>query len=171
MIDGCLQWHSQKAEKIRTSKGNYWNKQWFSSIAPLFPNGNFSLRKEFAAKRERILSFKGSCFWYSKTTFTILGDLWMLLFLLRTCVTVQKRATPIASMYMLCLILRNWQRSSETLLYSLLTYFRFCVKGLSLLAIDHFLVTLNTLCIGSAIYFIYTIALIETRYTQTRSWN
>ena len=28
-----LQWRSQKAEKLRTSKGDYLIKQWFSSIA------------------------------------------------------------------------------------------------------------------------------------------
>ena len=31
-----LQWRSWNAEKIRTSKGDYWIKKWFSSIASLF---------------------------------------------------------------------------------------------------------------------------------------
>ena len=36
--------------KLCTSKGDYWIKQWFSSIVSLFQNGNFSLRKEFAPR-------------------------------------------------------------------------------------------------------------------------
>ena len=113
-----------------------------------------------------IFFLKGISFWYSNNYFYHI----MLLFLLRTCVTAQWELHQCtSSMYILCLILRNWQRSSEILLYSLFTYFSFCVKGLSLLAIDHFLVTLNTLRIGSAVYFINTITLIVTCYTQTRS--
>ena len=35
------QWRSQTTEKIRTSRGDYWNKQQFSSIASLFKMGAF----------------------------------------------------------------------------------------------------------------------------------
>ena len=62
-------------KKMRTSKGDYWIKQWFSSIAP------FS--KWVPLLKEIICSQR---IW--KNTFTTLGDLlWMLLFSLRTCVT------------------------------------------------------------------------------------
>ena len=35
-----LQWHSQSAERLRTSKGDYNIQQWLSSIAFLFKMGN-----------------------------------------------------------------------------------------------------------------------------------
>ena len=34
-----FQWHNQNAEKLDTSRGGYWNKQWLSSIASLFKLG------------------------------------------------------------------------------------------------------------------------------------
>ena len=39
MYDNMFQ-SSQNAEKLRTPRGDYWIKQWFSSIAPHFKMGN-----------------------------------------------------------------------------------------------------------------------------------
>ena len=69
-------------KKLRTSKGYYWTKQWFSSIAFLFKTGT-SLK----GKNSLPLSFKSRSLWYGHH-FTTLSDLpWMLLLLLSTCVT------------------------------------------------------------------------------------
>ena len=38
IVEGS-QWCSQNAKKLRTSKGDYWNKQWFSLTAILFKIG------------------------------------------------------------------------------------------------------------------------------------
>ena len=75
-------------KRLRTSKGDYWMKQWFSSVASLF--------RMWILKGKIFCALRGSKFFplravpYGmewKITFTTLGDLpWMLLFLLRTCV-------------------------------------------------------------------------------------
>ena len=49
-------------KKLRTSKGDYWVQQWFSSIASLFKIGTSRY-----GKRERIRSFKSSSLWYGKS--------------------------------------------------------------------------------------------------------
>ena len=41
-----MQWRSQNPVKLRTSKGDYWIKQQFSSIEPLFKIGT-SLKEQF----------------------------------------------------------------------------------------------------------------------------
>ena len=43
-------------KKLRTSKGDYWIKQWFSSIASLF-KWKVLLKKRICSQREQILSF------------------------------------------------------------------------------------------------------------------
>ena len=50
---------SQNAEKLWTSKGDYWIKQWFSSIASLF-KWKLLLKERICSQRERIFSFKNS---------------------------------------------------------------------------------------------------------------
>ena len=58
------QWRSQNAENVRTSKGDYWTKQRFSSIASLFKMTT-SLKGENLPQRERFLSLMSS----SKTSY------------------------------------------------------------------------------------------------------
>ena len=48
---------------LRTSKGDYWIKQSFSSIAPLF-KWELLLNERICYQRARILSFKSSSLWY-----------------------------------------------------------------------------------------------------------
>ena len=76
--------------------GDYWIKQRFSSIAPLFKIGTSLKRKNLLPKEA--ISFLFEQFirvW--KITFTTSGYLsWMLLFLLRTCVGCVMGATPIS---------------------------------------------------------------------------
>ena len=81
-------------KKLRTSKGDYWIKQRFSSIAPLLKIGT-------SLKGKNLLPEGASYFLYEqflrvwKIAFTTLGDLpGMLLFLLRTCVCCVMGATP-----------------------------------------------------------------------------
>ena len=60
-IKGMNQWRSQNAEKLRTSKGDYWIKQWFSPIASLFKMETAlkgKLEERSSSQRERVLSFK-----------------------------------------------------------------------------------------------------------------
>ena len=59
-----FQWHSQDVKKLRTSKGDYWIKQWFSSIASLFIMGTSLKRKEFAPRGSELSSFKSSSLWH-----------------------------------------------------------------------------------------------------------
>ena len=61
-----LQWSSQNAEKLRTSKGDYWNKQRLSSTAPLFKMGTI-LKERICSQREQILSIKSSSLLYGKS--------------------------------------------------------------------------------------------------------
>ena len=77
-----------KLKKLRTSKGNYWIKQWFSSIASLFKMGT-------SLKGKNLLPWGANSFLYDqffmvwKITFiTLRNRPWVLLFLLCTCVTV-----------------------------------------------------------------------------------
>ena len=63
---GC----SQNAEKLRTSKGDYLIKQWFSSIVSLFKMGT-SLKERICSQRERIHSFNSSSLWYGKSLYHI----------------------------------------------------------------------------------------------------
>ena len=65
IYDGT-QLRSRALKKLRTPKGDYWIKQWFSSIASLFKMGIFLKGKNF--QREQ-------CLIVWKITFTILGDL------------------------------------------------------------------------------------------------
>ena len=46
-------WRSQNAENIRTSKGDYWIKQWLSSIVFLFIMGTALKGKNLLPERER----------------------------------------------------------------------------------------------------------------------
>ena len=81
-------------KKLCTSKGDYWIKQRFSSIASLF--------KWELLLKARICSHFGANSFLSeqliivwKITFITLSDLpWMLLFLIRTCVTRVMGSTP-----------------------------------------------------------------------------
>ena len=61
-----FQWRSQNTEKLHTLKGDYWIKQWLSSIAPLFQMG-IALKKRICSQRERILFFKSSSLWYGNS--------------------------------------------------------------------------------------------------------
>ena len=61
----CTQWHSQNAE-LRTSKGDYWDKKWFSSIASLFKM-ELLLKKEFAPRGSQFFPLKSSSFWYGRS--------------------------------------------------------------------------------------------------------
>ena len=54
-------------KKLRISKGNYWIKQWFSSIASLFKIGTSLKRKNYAPRGSIILSLKSSSLWYRKS--------------------------------------------------------------------------------------------------------
>ena len=53
-------------KKLRTSKENYWIKQWFSLFVFLCKIGT-SLNGKNLLKRERILYFKSSSLWYGKS--------------------------------------------------------------------------------------------------------
>ena len=46
-------------KKLRTSKGDYLTKQWFSSVASLFKMGT-SLKERICSQSEQILSYKSS---------------------------------------------------------------------------------------------------------------
>ena len=86
-------------KKLRTPKGDYlkgdyWIKQWFSSIASLFKMGT-------SLKGKNLLPEGANSFLYEqflivwKITFITLSDLlWMLIFLLRTCIM---GATPMST--------------------------------------------------------------------------
>ena len=85
-------------KKLRTTKGDYRINQWFSSIVSLF-----KMRTSFKGKN--LLPGEGAnSFLYEKflivrkLKFITLSDLpWMLLFLLRTCVTCVMSAKPICT--------------------------------------------------------------------------
>ena len=81
------QWRSQNAEKICTSKGDYWIKQRFSSITSLFKLGTSLKGKNLLPEGANSFLLE-QLFMVWKITFTTLGDPpWMLLFLSRMCVT------------------------------------------------------------------------------------
>ena len=71
--------------KLHTSKGDYWIKQWFSSIGSLFKMGTSLKGKNLLPEGAKNLlpeganlSFMSSSLWYGKITFTTLawlGDL------------------------------------------------------------------------------------------------
>ena len=87
-------------KKLRTSKEDCWIKQRFSSVATLFKmrtslKGNNLLLK-FPEGVNSFLYEQFLLVW--KITFITLSDLpWMLLFLLRTCITCVIGATPMVS--------------------------------------------------------------------------
>ena len=57
LVQMLIQWRSQNAEKIHTSKGDYWIKQIVINCLP-FQNGNFSKRKEFALRGSEFFPLK-----------------------------------------------------------------------------------------------------------------
>ena len=81
-------------KKIRTSKGDYWVKQWFPSTVSLFKTGTSLKGKNLLPEGEfekNLLTEGANSFLYEqflivwKITFITLSDLpWLLLFLLRT---------------------------------------------------------------------------------------
>ena len=85
---------ARRLKRLRTPKGDYWIKQWFSSIVSLFKMGTSLKEKNLLP--EEANSFLSEQFlkvW--KITFTTLGELpWVLLFLLRACVYCVMGATP-----------------------------------------------------------------------------
>ena len=54
---------SKNAEKLWASKGGYWIKQWFSSIASLF-KWELLLKERICSQREQNFSFKSSLLYY-----------------------------------------------------------------------------------------------------------
>ena len=81
-----MQWRSQNAEKDTHIKGTLLNQTVF-----LFNYVPFRMGTSLKGKHllpGGILSFKSSSLWYGKITFTTLVDLpWMLLSLVRTCIS------------------------------------------------------------------------------------
>ena len=55
---------SKTPKTLRTSKGDNWIKQWFSSITPLFEIGSSIKGTNFGSE---FFSLKSSSLWYGKT--------------------------------------------------------------------------------------------------------
>ena len=90
----CFLLCTENAEKVKHLKRRILDQQWFSSIASIFEMGT-------SLKGKNSLPEGANSFLYEqflivwKITFIILNDLpWMLLCLLRTCVTCVMGATP-----------------------------------------------------------------------------
>ena len=90
MTSMMMQWRGQNAKKkLRTPKGDYWIKQWFSSIAYLFEMGTSHKRKEFAPKRSEFFSLRAVPYGMENHVYHIRWLSWMLLFFItheRNCV-------------------------------------------------------------------------------------
>ena len=83
-------------KKLHTSKGDYWIKQWFSSIASLFKMGTSLKGKNLLPEGANSSLYEQFLILW-KITFITWSDLpWMLLFLLCTCVTWVMGAMPLS---------------------------------------------------------------------------
>ena len=114
-----VQSRSQNAEKIRKSKWDYCIKQWFSTITSLLKMGTSLKGKTLlpeGANSFLLEQFPFLKVW--KITFTTIGELlWVLLYLLRTCVYCVMWATP-----MVCCVLEKDPFYNSLLAYTLYSH-------------------------------------------------
>ena len=66
-INNPLHGVARTLKKLRISTGDYWIKQWFSSIPSFFSKEELLLKEGICSQRERILSFKSSSLWNGKS--------------------------------------------------------------------------------------------------------